>query len=378
MIRLGLLLHWYQPPWQDPDVLDRVVDECYRPLSRVLEASPVRCSIDLCWSLVEQLIARGHEEILTSLGAAARLGRIEFVETAAYHPILPLVAPEVAARQLTLNRERNHGVFHRAYRPEGVFPPGMAWSPELAPLLSGLGYRWAVTDDVAVAVRDGEVPADHVTELEHGLRVVLRSNRWSNAVVFGNRDGAGTAEAMAAELRSRLDEGDGYILLAMDAETFGHHRPGYIPFIADFAGWCERTEGVAMGSVSDVVASFPARRGEVPATSWSTIPEDLRAGRPFPLWNDGGDVHRAGWELLDAAARAAAAHPALQAQFDRGVSSCSFRWLSRANWEPGLAGRGFSMLVDVVRRAGDPAATEQAFALFDRILTGAALRTKAS
>ncbi|MDE2573034.1 MAG: hypothetical protein KGM44_11005 [bacterium] len=378
MKQLGLLLHWYQPPWQYPEMLDRIVAECYRPLSQSLERHPVRCSLDICWSLVEQLLARGNDDVLTSLAAAARLGHLEFVETAAYHPILPLVPREVAARQLALNYERNRAVFGRAYAPRGVFPPEMAYAPELASLLTSLGYDWTVTEDVAIAVREGEPPISQLLRAPSGLRVLLRSNRWSNAVAFGPHDGARAAEAMAAELRSRAGDGDAYLLLAMDGETFGHHRREYGTFVADFASWCARTDDVEMASASDIVAAFPVREGEVPATSWSVLPGDVHAGLPYPLWDDGGELHRAGWELLHLAWRLAMAQPALHAEFDRAISSCAFWWLSRSNWEPKLARRGFSMLVDVVRASRESATLERALALYDRICAGAAARSKAS
>lgn len=377
MKRLGLLLHWYQPPWQNPDVLDRIVEECYRPLSRILERRPVRCSIDLCWSLVEQLIAQRHDDVLTSLASAARRGHLEFVETAAYHAILPLLPDELAARQLQVNYERNRSVFGRIYEPRGVFPPEMAWSPALAPLLSRLGYDWVVTEDVAVTLRDGAAPLDHVFAMD-AVRVVLRSNPWSNAIAFGTLNGAATAESMAAELSERLGTQDGYLLLAMDAETFGHHRPAYDSFVADFADWCAAREDVAMASVGDILAASPTRPGDVPATSWSVLPDDVKAGIPYPLWNDGGDLHRAGWDLVAVAARAAAHRPALQEEFDRAISSCAFWWLSRSHWKPELARRGFSMLVDVARRTGDPEAIEDALVLYDRIFAGTAAQSKAS
>ncbi|TAM58673.1 hypothetical protein EPN52_10500 [bacterium] len=376
--RLGVLLHWYQPPWQYPEVLDRIVDECYRPLSRALEEHPVRCSVDLCWSLVDQLVARGHDDVLTHLSAAARAGHVEFVETAAYHPILPLLPPGVAARQLRLNQERNRTVFGRAYQPRGVFPPELAWSPALAPVLHRLGYRWTITDDVAVALRDGEPPAGHTTMVEGGLRIVLRSNRWSNAVAFGTLDGACTAQAMTEDLESRLGGHPGYLLLAMDAETFGHHRRDYISFVTGFAGWCKSAGHAAMSSVGDIVEGFPSLPGEIPATSWSVLPDDVRAGIPYPLWDDGGALHRAGWELVHLAAETTAAHPGLQAEFDRAISSCAFWWLSRSNWEPELARRGFSMLVDVVQRTGDSGAVEHALTLYDRIFAHAGARGLAS
>lgn len=378
MKHFGLLLHWYQPPWQYPDVLDRIAEECYRPLAHTLEERPVRCSVDLCWSLVEQLVARGHEEVLTRLAAAARLGHVEFVETAAYHPILPLLPPDVAMRQLRLNRRHNREIFGRAYQPRGVFPPEMAWSPSLAPSLARLGFAWAVTEDLAVAIRDGQAPVRHVIEVDAGLRVVLRSNRWSNAIAFGHAEPARIVEAMAAELDARAGDEDAYLVLAMDAETFGHHRREYQSFIADFASACANLPAARMSSISDIVAAFPAQPGEVPATSWSVLPDDVANGVPYPLWDDGGDLHRAGWELIALAARAVAAHPELQAQFDRAISSCAFWWLSRSNWEPELAGRGFSMVVDVVRRTGETASIEGALALFDRISAAAAQRTKAS
>lgn len=367
MKRIGLLLHWYQPPWQYPEMLARIATESYLPLVRVLGSPSMRATVNINFSLTEQLVRDGHEAVLTGLIDAAHEGRVDFCDSGAYHPILPLIPASAVLRQLSYNRDENAKVFGRSYRPDGVFPPEMAFDPHLAPLLRSLDYAWAITEDVAVSVREGSVPMDYVMQTPEGLTVPLRSNFWSNHVAFERRDGADTARAMGRALRERFGSAPAYLIIAMDAETFGHHQPEYWRFLEDFADTISELPDVEMASVGDIVRSFPAIEANVPACSWSVLPEDVCSGNPFPLWDDGSEWHRAGWGLIALASATAERHPELTLAFDRASSSCAFWWLSRGHWAPQLATRGFKLLVDVVQAGGDDVALERALDLYARI-----------
>lgn len=378
MKRIGLLLHWYQPPWQYPEMLARIATESYLPLVRVLGSPSMRASVNINYSLTEQLVRHGHEDILTGLIDAAHQGRVDFCDSAAYHPILPLVPASAVERQLSYNRSENAKVFGRSFAPDGVFPPEMAFAPSLAPLLRASGYEWAITEDVAVSVRDGSVPMDYVMDTPEGLAVPLRSNFWSNHIAFERRDGADTARAIARALRERFGAAPAYTIIAMDAETFGHHHAEYWRFLEDFADTIDELPDVEMASVGDIVRTFPKIPSDVPACSWSVLPDDVRAGNPFPLWDDGSEWHRAGWELVALAGETARRHPALAHAFDRASSSCAFWWLSRGHWAPELATRGFKLLVDVVRGGGDDVALERAQDFYSRIAATQTVARRAS
>ncbi|MDD5127584.1 MAG: hypothetical protein PHR43_05780 [Dehalococcoidales bacterium] len=58
---------------------------------------------------------------------------------------------------------------------------------------------------------------------------------------------------------------------------------------------------IRMVTVSDLLRLFPAGETVVPeASSWSTSAEDIRAGNPYPLWQDkDNEIHRLQWEHLN-------------------------------------------------------------------------------
>ncbi len=92
-------------------------------------------------------------------------GQIELATTPFYHPILPLIIDNTSALRaspgLPLPRyfvypEDARGQIGKALkqyreffggRPEGLWPPEMAVSPEMIPLLSDAGFTWSISDE---------------------------------------------------------------------------------------------------------------------------------------------------------------------------------------------------------------------------------------
>ncbi|HRW78969.1 MAG TPA: hypothetical protein P5207_09910, partial [Candidatus Sabulitectum sp.] len=111
MKHIGLLLHFYQPPTQDPDIVRRIDGECYRPVFSLLEEWGEGVTLNINYSLTEQLA----ELAPATLKALSRLHRCSFTGSGAYHPILPLIPAEETARQIRLNLECNRRLIGDAY-----------------------------------------------------------------------------------------------------------------------------------------------------------------------------------------------------------------------------------------------------------------------
>ncbi len=214
-VHLGLLLHFYQPPGQTPGVLRQIVEESYRPLLRVFgSCSNARASFNVNGVLTEMLDEHGYRDVIEGLAGLAQAGRIEFTSSAKYHPILPLIPAEEAARQIALNDETNIRCFGPAYRPRGFFPPEMAWDHALAPLVAAAGLEWVVMGGIACPA---EWPVDRVYREPAGgrlLALLFRDDILSNRVAFRTADARGFLQDLERLAPGREER---YVVLAMDA-----------------------------------------------------------------------------------------------------------------------------------------------------------------
>lgn len=369
MIYWGLLLHIYQPPTQTPDVLHQVVDESYRPLVQGLQSYPeARVTLNINAILTQMLWEQGFHDVLDGLLSLAARGQVEFTGSGKHHPILPLIPPDEVERQIRLNYDTNSHYFDDAYRPQGFFPPEMAFSPELAPLLLASHYRWVIVSGVACPAY---WPVDRVHEMAVGpdrLAILFRDDVWSNKIAFRNTS--------AQDFLGRLAEldrqyADAYLITAMDGETFGHHHhsweEGFLPPVFKALAPEEGGEGIRMATLSQIVERFP--RGEVVVpkpSSWSASAEDIAHGNCYPLWQDRDNpLHQLQWEHLRLARKMLLAAQELadtemsrhyvaagRDVLDAALHSCQFFWASRRPmWEPSMIERGLALQEEVVKDA---------------------------
>ncbi len=355
MKHISILLHIYQPPNQDPDIVRLVDAECYRPISALLESTGARVTVNMNYSLTEQLavISPSTPEIL---GAA---GGVEFCTSGAYHPILPLVPEAEAERQIELNN-RGNGRLLRRWAPSGVFPPEMAFSSRLASLFARMGYLWTVTDDLPWVSAGGEAPFDWIPSCG-GLSVFLRSNFWSNRIAFHGIDGALTATEIREGLAAWSGERDAYLVIALDGETFGHHRKGAVDgFLRPFLESAGRMPGVRLTTLGELRGIFPAKPVDIPDGSWSTSPADMARGVPWPLWNDPAVADHGALRALSSSVLAWAREcrgDDVATLADRMLYSCPFWWASPGRENPAQVRRGVLSMIETAlaafRETGD-------------------------
>lgn len=345
---ISLLLHLYQPPTQEESIVTRIDNECYRPLSKLLCESGARVAVNINYSLTEQL-EKLDSESLRNLSAA---DGIEFTDSGAYHPIFPLIDEYDVRRQLQLNREGNSQVIGANYSPVGAFPPEMAYSPSLAPLLLDMGYTWTVTDDVPWAWTGKTVPCRTIPVVD-GLAVLLRSNFWSNRISFHGVDGSETASEIISGMHDWAGVEDSYLLIAMDGETFGHHREGTIEtFLKPFLSSIESLDEVALVTPSELVRRFPLEDAFVPSGSWSTTAYDLDAGKPWPLWDDPDNViHVPLRALLDRVRNLALRYNSkrVASLTDKMLYSCPFWWASADRFDAVQVRRGLLIILETAQ-----------------------------
>jgi hypothetical protein len=345
---VSLLLHIYQPPTQDTGLVERIDRECYLPLSGLLKRTGAAVGLNINYSLTEHLQRIGSG----TLDNLAMAEGVEFTDSGAYHPIFPLINQKDVVRQLRLNREGNKMAIGENYSPVGVFPPEMAYSPKLPPLFGRLGYRWTVTDDVPWIAAGREVPYDSIPRAGD-VSVLLRSNFWSNRISFHGEDGNVMAKEIRRGLRDWTGEDDAYLLIAMDGETYGHHRRGMIEsFLAPFLETLISDPDVSLVTPGELPAIFPPLDEEVPPGSWSTTQQDSRAGIPWPLWDHPDNrIHSGLWSLLREVSRLAAASGSerVAKHADKMLYSCPFWWASAGHFDPVQVRRGIIAIMETAQ-----------------------------
>src|SRR3989338_10205117 len=139
-------LHWYQPYTQKREILKDIAENSYASILNSIEKNCIgTVNCDIAASLIFQL-ADTAPEVLEKIVKLKNRGKISLVNTAAHHPILPLVPPEYAERQLEQNKKTyfDYGLIGANETLSGVFPPEMAYGPVLIPTFSKLGYSLTV------------------------------------------------------------------------------------------------------------------------------------------------------------------------------------------------------------------------------------------
>ncbi|MFH0805172.1 MAG: hypothetical protein V1916_03175 [Patescibacteria group bacterium] len=328
--------HIYQPPAWPAAIIDQVTRECYRPLLRTLRANrSIRVTMNVSSSLTEQLVRHGSFDVLRDLRAVAARGQVELVSTACYHPILPLIPPAEALRQIRLNDRINRRYLGSGYRPRGFFLPEMAYSSAAARLISRAGFRWIILDEIAAYGTIGQASTSQPYRVDGGKLAVIFRNRTVSDYLSFHADLKRPRDFWAAAERDRRNKNA--LVTAMDGENLGHHRHG-------LGSYWERL--VQSPDVSTLTVSELIRRQRTPLhritplpASWSSQPRELRRGVPYILWNDPTNpIHRLQWQLLRSVTALVSRHtrhpayPQARALLDQQLASDQFWWASAKPW----------------------------------------------
>jgi predicted glycosyl hydrolase (DUF1957 family) len=348
-------LHIYQPPTQTPEILERVADECYRKLVAIWQRHPdARVTLNISACLTEQLDRAGLGDVIAGIRELAERGQIELTGSAKYHPILPLIPEEEARRQIELNTETNRAYFGDAYRPRGFFPPEMAISRPVLETIRDMGFEWVILDEIA---RDGTIGRDASIarslddacyELSGcpGFHVFFRERTHSDAIAT-RRIASGAQFQRAVE--PLLDQ-HGYLLTGTDGEFYGHHIKGQEAVLSV----AYKAAAPPTCTISDLLERFPERRPADPQpSSWTTWPDELERGIPFPQWHyPKHKLHTLQWRLTNAVIQLVRSserrdgYAEARALLDEGLHSCQYWWAScRFAWSTDMIERGARKLV---------------------------------
>ena len=329
-------LHFYQPPDQKREIVDAIAAQTYNPIfDGILAANSGSLTVNVSGSLLELLDRYGHSELLEKMRQAGRRGLVEYVGSAKYHAILPLLRPAEARRQIIINDEISQHFLGDAYQRRGFFLPEMAYDPKLAPLLEELGFEWVLLDELAYNGKLGAVDYTKTYVIEGTkLKAFFREHRLSDTLMSGSTH-------TIAEVREAIGptelKRNRYFLTGMDGETFGHHRVGHERLLLSLVA--DRELNLVTTSV--LLKHFPKTEiVKTVACTWASNEVDLEDGIPYITWNDpDNELHALQWELLDLVSdemtklsSSDAAYLKLRNDLDSALSSDPFFWAAAKPW----------------------------------------------
>lgn len=290
-------LHIYQPPGQQPDILEAVVAQSYRPLIAGIRKNPKsKLTLNITGSLLELFDSYGYFDLIDGLKTAGMAGQIEFTGSAKYHALLPFLSQEDIIRQIKINDETNRFYLKEAYHPQGFFPPEMAYHPKLAPILADLGYSWIIIDEIALNGQVEKVDYTKTYKVKNtSLRVFFRERRLSNLIMSAAvRSCASLKDVLGSDLHSPR-----YVLTGMDGETFGHHRPGLENLLFEIF----TDPAFHLLTISQLSDLYPTSISVEPIIStWASSEQDMDNKAQFISWQDPDNpIHELQWKLYNLA-----------------------------------------------------------------------------
>lgn len=318
-------LHIYQPPTQTKEILDRVTNESYRKIiAGLLDNPKAKVTLNINGVLTEMLAMHGYQDVLDGIKTLLDRGQMELTASAKYHPLLPKMPDEVIIRQIQHNHDTNRKYFGDLYKPQGFFPPEMAYNQHVGEVIKKLGYKWIILDEMACSV-----PYDPTKTYKNsdGLNFFFRERGASFKILSAQ---LGTAQSVIREFGDRIPKNE-YLLTAMDGETFGHHRLGLEQLLLEIYQSAE----LPTVTISELLELFPEFVEVTPRSStWALMPRDVQKNTPFSRWDDPENpIHGKQWELTDLAIALSQNEKEEEKHLlDQSLHSDQYWWASAKPW----------------------------------------------
>ena len=346
------ILHIYQPPTQEKEVVEKVSDESYTLILKLLRTYPsLKITLNINGSLIELLEKFGRKDILEGIKEFAGEGRIELLGSAMYHPILPLLSKAEIERQIRLNEEILKKYFGEAYKTRGFYLPELAFSKKVADAVKKLGFSFLVLDETHSEIKVNNDVAYFLKG--NGLAVIFRSTEFSKTFppeyIFNNKD----------KIQSE------YLVTLHDGELYGHWHK-------DDKGYYERIftdASIKTLTASEYISGLV--RKEIVAVreaNWESTKQELEEKIPFGLWDDPRNViHRRLNSFKNfvlktvESSRSDIGYELARKYADKGVASCAWWWASErkigpfspVSWNPTEIEKGAKQLLFAVRSLQD-------------------------
>ena len=341
--RLVNFLHFYQPYNQQEDILDRIVNESYRPLVQGLQERPeVKLVINASGVLIKLLVDKGYDDVVKGFSNLLDRGNTEFTASAMYHAFLPLLPKDEVLRQIDVDMEISKKYLSPKFDPIGFFSPEMAINSYIADVISEYGFKWVPAAQVAYG--NEVITPDKLFKIKGTkLHVFFRNKRVSTLMLSALSRTPKDFIEDTADIHSP----DTYWFTVMDAETYGHHRIGHEKF---FFGVVDNNFFETM-TVTELLNTYTeVEEVELRPSTWTNEEQDFwldkdhkefTDAKSFVLWKDSTNkVHNLQWELTNYVIDTVNSYENKNLQswkdareiLDEAVASDQFWWASAKPW----------------------------------------------
>jgi predicted glycosyl hydrolase (DUF1957 family) len=315
------VLHIYQPPTQNIEVVNLITKESYSLIADLLESYPkLKITLNISGCLLETLYKNGHQVLIGRFKKLIENDQIELLSSAAYHPILPLIPETEVIRQIEINESLLKKYLHLEEKPKGFYLPEMAFSMSIAKILSNLGYKWIILDKDT-----------HFTGQNYSTDINYIIDNTSLSVIFRDRKYSKTfpPEALVNDYKKIQNE---TIITAHDGELYGHfHKNDYGYYSKAFS-----KDEIRTYTVSEYLSSLSKTETIIPRNgSWESTKEELENNIPFALWNDKKNkIHKDLWSFSKLALSVLnknindSNYEIARSYYDISLASCSWWWAS--------------------------------------------------
>lgn len=302
LVKIALLLHLYQPPTQEEEVFRKIFTQSYQPLLKFLKSKKnVFLTLNIPLSLLEQMDFYGYKDWLADLKELYRSERVELTGTCAYHPLMTKLSSFDIEKQVITNEyglgyyfgnsmgfEGEPGII--AKNIKGFFPPECAVNEEVLRAVFNLSYEWVLVDQTAFeGGLESIVPNSYYTFDDTELKIIPRDKSLSDAISF-------TRNNEAAEVIKSITDREGCHIIALDAETFGHHNVDGFYLLESLVEQVTKKGGI-FKTISQVIPFLEERKvSKVKESTWGASFQDMSEDRPYPFWA-GNELQAALYEL---------------------------------------------------------------------------------
>lgn len=268
--------HNYGATQQNFGILSRVADNCYLPtneiLLKMLERGKGRfkVSFSLTGTVIDQL-EHFRPDVLESFQALAKTGHVEFIGETYNHSLAAFFSRSEFERQVEEHAQRIQELFGQ--RPVTFRNTELTYVNGMGSWLSGLGYKALITEGVERCLPVGTTNVGQVfNDRDREIDILLRHAGLSDDIAFRLPDKTWdqwplTPQKFCEWLNLRHQQGDEYILLGMDYETFGEHRTrdtGIFDFLEGLPAQVYRQPDLYFATMAEI-SNLQAKKAEATA-----------------------------------------------------------------------------------------------------------------
>jgi Mg2+ and Co2+ transporter CorA len=294
-----------------------------------LKIKKLKINLNINGGLTELLVKKGYSDIIKLIYELAKSKRLEFTESAKYHPLLPLLTKEEIERQIIENRKTNKKYFDPFYQPKCFFPPELAFHPKIGEIVAKLGYSMMILDEIAYPGKPSDLKESVFKLKGRNQILVFRERRISNCLMSALiKNEKEFHQILGEDLKKKI-----YLLTGIDGETFGHHRPGLEKSLFKIVS----SKTPKQIFLSEIPKYFKVRGEVLPRIcTWASSLDEIEKGLQFYSWRDPKNkIHQLQWKFLkylrSLISKRKVSKRTIE-KYDEAISSDQFFWASGEPW----------------------------------------------